>query len=244
MARNYTAELKLALAQGATIHRSSVGEEEVVYAPRSKGDRLPWLLKTDASGEWRYSGRECHAMKDGKVYTPVKPVRVMTEDQKHALRCLAERNGGVWYPGCGWVWANRSTTLRILDGLVKRGYAKMTDSSKYNERYELTKAGLAEYERLNPWTSVVLETKAAELVEWMKSDSAETVRRDPETMWVWHDFRIIVRDAQEDGTVRFSVGTKGINMPLLLSEAPSRDEAMLRAARSVMARTMKRAQVA
>jgi hypothetical protein len=37
------------------------------------------------------------------------------------LESLVEH--GVWYPACGWVWTNRSTTERALDVLVRRGLA-------------------------------------------------------------------------------------------------------------------------
>lgn len=49
--------------------------------------------------------------------------RPLGENQAYALRCLDERNGGTWYPGAGWVWDNTSTTVRMLDGLTRRGLA-------------------------------------------------------------------------------------------------------------------------
>lgn len=49
--------------------------------------------------------------------------RPLGDNQRHALKALAEHNGGVWYPGAGWVWANVSTTVRLLDSLVRRGLA-------------------------------------------------------------------------------------------------------------------------
>lgn len=30
---------------------------------------------------------------------------------------------GDWYPGCGWIWTNRSMTIRLLESLVRRGFA-------------------------------------------------------------------------------------------------------------------------
>ena len=57
--------------------------------------------------------------------------RALGENQRHALRCLAERNGGTWYPGAGWVWSNVSSTVRLLDSLVRRGLA-----TKEMRRYE------------------------------------------------------------------------------------------------------------
>lgn len=75
--------------------------------------------------------------------------RPLGENQRHALRALAENNCGVWYPGAGWVWANTSTTIRLLDSLVRRGLATKTlEKSRRTEytypRYEITDAGKTE----------------------------------------------------------------------------------------------------
>lgn len=78
--------------------------------------------------------------------------RPLGENQLAALRALAENNGGTWYPGGGWVWGNTSTTLRLLDSLVRRGMATKTEKSravgsgKYTRRepypfYEITQEG-------------------------------------------------------------------------------------------------------
>ena len=40
--------------------------------------------------------------------------------QRSVLKCLADR-AGVWFDGCGWYWNTRSTTVKILDSLVRRG---------------------------------------------------------------------------------------------------------------------------
>lgn len=241
MARQYTAELKLAQEQGATVVCSWQPFEgrKMEYAPRHKGDPQPWVVTGTWDAEWRYSGRDCHAVKDGKEYTPVKPVRAMTEDQKYVLRALAERNGGVWYPGCGWHWANRSTTLRILNGLVKRGYAEVKSPARNNERIEITEAGRQEYKRIFNPVFFELEKKTAELLAWMKE--TEPVRIDGHTMWTWHDFRIILDEPREDGSVRFSVSTLGVLMPLVLKTVESWETAMERAATSVIARVLRRA---
>lgn len=72
--------------------------------------------------------------------------RPLGENQRHALKVLAEHNGGTWYPGAGWIWTNVSTTVRLLDSLVKRGLA--TKEIRRYERvpedypfYEITDAG-------------------------------------------------------------------------------------------------------
>jgi len=142
MARAYSKELLKAQAEGAKIVRSigPVSDGEVVYSPRRKGDPQPWLLKTDTSGAWRYSGRECHAEwgPDGK------PV-ALTETQEHIVKCLVDR--GDWYPGCGWHWANRSSTIRHLDGLVRKGVVIRTSDKPYNERYALSDLGHRQFNK-------------------------------------------------------------------------------------------------
>ncbi len=44
-------------------------------------------------------------------------------DQEHVLTRL--KRHGHWYPDCEWVHLNNSTTKRILDSLVTRGYARI-----------------------------------------------------------------------------------------------------------------------
>ena len=39
--------------------------------------------------------------------------------QQSCLESLYQRKG--WYPMCGWIWNNRSVTIRIMETLVKRG---------------------------------------------------------------------------------------------------------------------------
>lgn len=56
--------------------------------------------------------------------------RRLGENQSHALRCLAEYGNGTWYPGAGWVWTNVSTTVRLLDSLVRRGLATKTEKTR------------------------------------------------------------------------------------------------------------------
>ncbi len=56
--RNYTREIRKELAKGWKAAVSSIGEpEHVEYAPRSKGDPLPW----EGAG-YRYTGREVHTV--------------------------------------------------------------------------------------------------------------------------------------------------------------------------------------
>ena len=58
--------------------------------------------------------------------------------QKSVLESLINRKR--WYPGCGWVWDNNYGTRKILNSLVKRGYAKidtfiLADGTKYHGAY-------------------------------------------------------------------------------------------------------------
>lgn len=56
--------------------------------------------------------------------------RPLGENQSYALRCLARHNEGTWYPGSGWVWTNVSTTVRLLDSLVRRGLATKVEKTR------------------------------------------------------------------------------------------------------------------
>lgn len=47
----------------------------------------------------------------------------MGSDQWSILSSLCERS---WSDGCGWTWSNRSTTVKLLDSLVKRNLATVT----------------------------------------------------------------------------------------------------------------------
>lgn len=51
--------------------------------------------------------------------------RPLGENQQHVLDAL--KRHGSFYAGCGWVWGNYSTTVRILDSLVKRGLVSRTE---------------------------------------------------------------------------------------------------------------------
>lgn len=53
--------------------------------------------------------------------TKPRKQRKLGEVQEGVLRALREHR--VFYAGCGWTWENYSTTVRVLDSLVKRGLA-------------------------------------------------------------------------------------------------------------------------
>lgn len=61
--------------------------------------------------------------------------RPLGENQAYALKCLTEHNAGTWYPGAGWIWANLSTTVRLLDSLVKRGLVTRVDKTRETKLY-------------------------------------------------------------------------------------------------------------
>lgn len=78
--------------------------------------------------------------------------RRLGENQVRVLQMLDRYNAGTWYPGAGWVWTNTSTTVRLLDSLVRRGLA--TKETRQHRRtrdnypyYTITDEGRAEHAR-------------------------------------------------------------------------------------------------
>lgn len=137
--RNFTAELKKAQEQGAKIVCSMAPYEgeEMVYQPRKQGDPSPWVRKS-GSTLFRYSGRECHAQwAEG---TGPKPN--LTAIQSLVLDSLRSHNEGMWRSGYGWEWNNRSTTLKYLNALVKKGFAEQTGFELFREEYRITEDGI------------------------------------------------------------------------------------------------------
>lgn len=64
MSRNFSQELRAEQKEGKIVVASMLPAQgkQVLHTPRSKQDPQPWLY-TDRHGcEWRYSGRECHAV--------------------------------------------------------------------------------------------------------------------------------------------------------------------------------------
>lgn len=53
--------------------------------------------------------------------------RPLGEHQQAVLECLNDRRHGSFSAGCGWIYGNYSTTVKILDSLVKRGLAVRTE---------------------------------------------------------------------------------------------------------------------
>lgn len=63
--RSYTRELRGQQTKGWVVVSSAQPYEgqPVVYNPRSKSDPQPWSLAAWSEVEFRYSGRECHAVR-------------------------------------------------------------------------------------------------------------------------------------------------------------------------------------
>lgn len=79
--------------------------------------------------------------------------RRLGEVQISCLKTLGDR--GDWYAGGGWAWSNYSGTLRIMEGLARRGLVENVGepARSRRERYVLTEDGrafLAESKRLKP----------------------------------------------------------------------------------------------
>ena len=66
------------------------------------------------------------------------------ENQLHVMKVLTEsRWSGYWTPGCGWIWNTYTQTIRIMEGLRRRGLVKNVGepAGSRKERYELTPEG-------------------------------------------------------------------------------------------------------
>lgn len=69
-----------------------------------------------------------------------KTQKALGKTQMSILRSLVNYQG--WSGGCGWYWTNYSTTVRLLDSLVKRGLA--TKHVAFGrDAYKATEAGVA-----------------------------------------------------------------------------------------------------
>lgn len=56
-------------------------------------------------------------------------MKALTNNQRAVLKSLVQYHA--WYSGCGWIWSNNSTTMRMLDSLVKRGLAEKVGVTEY-----------------------------------------------------------------------------------------------------------------
>lgn len=114
---------------------------QVYYVPTAESDAL--RSDEDAFNILVDSGRRVKIKEGGVlpegvvvegVVAPPKPERPLGKNQAMALKTLKERNNGVWSPGCGWTWSNLSTTVRLLDSLVRRGLVTKTEGTNRTGR--------------------------------------------------------------------------------------------------------------
>jgi hypothetical protein len=63
-------------------------------------------------------------------------------DQMAVLGELNAYNNGKWSPGCGWYWGTISLTVKVLEGLTRRGLVKkISDAWEHPGEFEITQAG-------------------------------------------------------------------------------------------------------
>lgn len=128
--RMTTSKLRQALADGAKIVTTDSAydkDSEVEYAPQYKGDRHPWRVK-GLTGVDRVATSTC-GIQWGPNGAPVK----LTEVQTNFLNACLRSDG--WANGGGWMWANRSTSLRLALALEKKGLLICVNSTPYRERF-------------------------------------------------------------------------------------------------------------
>lgn len=65
--------------------------------------------------------------------------RPLGSTQKSFMKCM--RKHKFWSANCGWYWRNWSTTVSLLNGLIKRGLVRITDRDGKDPLYELTEKG-------------------------------------------------------------------------------------------------------
>lgn len=60
-------------------------------------------------------------------------MKKLTESQESMYEHLEQH--GFWYPNCGIVWDSHSGTIRIMEALVKKGFAKeVKPTNRYDQR--------------------------------------------------------------------------------------------------------------
>ena len=93
------------------------------------------------------------------------------KNQMGFLKCTLDR---AYYPGCGWVWGNTSTSLRLAEGLVKRGLMRKTNHQGTRccwTAYSPTDAGrMALGEHLNEEHRLTIERAEARQRELREQD--------------------------------------------------------------------------
>lgn len=138
------AQLRKALAQGAKIvtNDPALKGMEVDYAPQFNGDRKPWRVK-GLTGVDRVPSRTCE-IQWGPNGEPVR----LTDTQTDFMRACIQHKG--WANGGGWMWANRSTSLRLAWALEKKGLLICTNSTPYRERFGISDLGYRTFDKRFP----------------------------------------------------------------------------------------------
>lgn len=58
-------------------------------------------------------------------------MRKLSKIQQDVLALL--RSHGLWSRGCGWLWSTNGNTQRLMDSLVRAGYATSTDEPGWGD---------------------------------------------------------------------------------------------------------------
>lgn len=85
-------------------------------------------------------------MSDTTTLPTVQDELKLGRNQYVILHALREHSG--WYEGCAWVWDGPRTTERLLDGLVRRGFA--TKTTRTLEHFGFTRE-VPSFEAVGPW---------------------------------------------------------------------------------------------
>lgn len=138
--RMTTAKLRKALAQGAKIVNPAQpwNNAEVSYEPRSPRDPQPWVYN-----DYRFSAGELE-IQWGPNGAPVK----ITDIQADFMRACIDHKS--WENGGGWMWANRSTSLRLAWALEKKGLLICVSSKPFRERFAPSDLGYRLFEKAYP----------------------------------------------------------------------------------------------
>jgi hypothetical protein len=95
----------------------------------------------------------------------------MGDDQWSILNSLCERS---WSDGAGWIWNNRSSTIKLLDSLVKRGFATCEDTGTTSYRRPRY-AAVPEVAAI--WTEVRRERDKSNHARWAEQARQQEARQ-------------------------------------------------------------------
>ena len=118
---------------------------EVIVVDDKRGKRTVEATGPKGYAYRRYQQKITGLKRSKRVNEELHPGKPMIgRMQRMALKSMVERNNGVWYFGCGWIIDTESGTVKIMESLVKRGFAtKREIGSVYVEKgeYTITDAG-------------------------------------------------------------------------------------------------------